>query len=174
MFADDSGIQFSGCSSAGLQRYAERISTRYVAELNGKKIKASAKSTVTYVKPLGGRKVECRRPNRVALHAVLLDPVASCRPEVELEQSFHAGDVQAEAARFGAEAWRAHVAALLPRQPVYASFLPAEAQAAIGACADAARPLRAALEAAGLHFHDHVRIDDGGPVLEGRPDAAPR
>jgi arginine N-succinyltransferase len=82
-----------------------------------------------------------------------------------LGRHFHPGDDRAEAARFGVEAWRGHVAALLPRQPVYASFLAEEAQAAIGACADAARPLLAALEAAGLRLTDHVRIDDGGPVL---------
>jgi arginine N-succinyltransferase len=85
-----------------------------------------------------------------------------------LGRHFHgaAGDIDAEAARFGAEAWRCHVAALLPRQLLYTSFLPADAQAAIGAVRADAAELHAALAAAGLRFAGHVRIDDGGPVME--------
>jgi arginine N-succinyltransferase len=84
-----------------------------------------------------------------------------------LGRHFHSGDAQAEAARFGAEAWRAHVAALLPRQLIYTSFLARDAQDAIGVADASAQGLRAALERAGLRFVGHVRIDDGGPVLEG-------
>jgi arginine N-succinyltransferase len=85
-----------------------------------------------------------------------------------LGRHFHsAGDIDAEAARFGAEDWRRHVAALLPRQLLYTSFLPAEAQAAIGGVHAQAQLLREALEAAGLRFAGHVRIDDGGAVMEG-------
>jgi arginine N-succinyltransferase len=84
-----------------------------------------------------------------------------------LGRHFHSGDTQAEAARFGAEAWRAHVAALLPRQLVYTSFLARDAQDAIGVADASAQTLRAALERAGLRFAGHVRIDDGGPVVEG-------
>jgi arginine N-succinyltransferase len=85
-----------------------------------------------------------------------------------LGRHFHNGDAQGEAARFGAEAWRAHVAALLPRQLVYTSFLARDAQDAIGVADASAHALRAALESAGLRFAGHVRIDDGGPVLEGQ------
>jgi arginine N-succinyltransferase len=82
-----------------------------------------------------------------------------------LGRHFHSGDPDAEAARLGAEAWRRHVAALLPRQRLYASFLPDDAQAAIGSVREDARPLRDALEAAGLRFAQQVRIDDGGAVM---------
>jgi arginine N-succinyltransferase len=83
-----------------------------------------------------------------------------------LGRHFHSGgDADAEAARLGAEAWRRHVAALLPRQRLYASFLPDDAQAAIGSVREDLQPLRAALEAAGLRFAQQVRIDDGGAVL---------
>jgi arginine N-succinyltransferase len=84
-----------------------------------------------------------------------------------LGRHFHSGDAQAEAAAFGAEAWRAHVAALLPRQLIYTSFLARDAQDAIGAADASAQAQRAALERAGLRFVGHVRIDDGGPVVEG-------
>jgi arginine N-succinyltransferase len=84
-----------------------------------------------------------------------------------LGRHFHSGDPDAESARLGAETWCRHVAALLPRQLLYTSFLPAEAQAAIGAVHAPAQPLREALEAAGLRFAGHVRIDDGGAVMEG-------
>ena len=83
-----------------------------------------------------------------------------------LGRHFHAGDIDAEAARFGAEDWRRHVAALLPRQLLYTSFLPADAQAAIGGTREHALPLRAALEAAGFGFDGYLRIDDGGAVLQ--------
>lgn len=82
-----------------------------------------------------------------------------------LGRHFYTGDPRQALQRHG-PAWRSHVAALLPRQVVYASFLPPAAQAAIGACDPAAAPLRAALEAAGFRWRHHVTVDDGGPVLE--------
>ncbi|MCX9157699.1 arginine N-succinyltransferase [Niveibacterium sp. 24ML] len=66
--------------------------------------------------------------------------------------------------------WRAHAAALLPRQTVYASFLPAAAQEAIAQASPAARVLQEVLEAAGLRYSHHISIDDGGPVLEADVD----
>lgn len=71
----------------------------------------------------------------------------------------------AAAGRHGA-AWQGHVAALLPRQLVYASFLPQAAQDAIGACGAGHRALLAALQRAGFAWHGHIGIGDGGPVLE--------
>ncbi len=62
--------------------------------------------------------------------------------------------------------WQAAVAPLLPRQLVYASFLDAAAQRAIGACDEAGLALREALIAAGFAWHGHVGIADGGAVLE--------
>jgi len=82
-----------------------------------------------------------------------------------LGRHFYTGDPRAAAARHG-DAWRSHVAALLPRQLVYTSFLPDDAQAVIGAAAPQTLALRTALERAGLQYRQHVRIDDAGPVLE--------
>jgi arginine/ornithine succinyltransferase subunit-like protein len=82
-----------------------------------------------------------------------------------LGRHFHGGNTQAEAARLGGEAWRNYIAALLPRQRLYASFLSDDAQAAIGCARADLQPLRSALEMAGLRFAHQVRIDDGGPVL---------
>lgn len=79
---------------------------------------------------------------------------------------FYAGDPDTAARRLGQAMWRQEVAALLPRQLVYTMFLPAEAQAAIGAVHPHAEVVRDALEAAGLRFAGHVCIDDGGAVLE--------
>ena len=82
-----------------------------------------------------------------------------------LGRHFHAGDPLEAEAHHG-RAWRSHVAALLPRQLVYTSFLPEDAQAAIGAVADSAQAQAAALAAAGWAYQGHVRIDDAGPVME--------
>jgi len=82
-----------------------------------------------------------------------------------LGRPFFAGDTAQAARRFG-PAWRGHVAALMPRQPVYTAFLPAEAQAAIGQVAPAARVLVDVLWQAGLRYGHHITIDQGGPVFE--------
>ncbi len=82
-----------------------------------------------------------------------------------LTRHFYRGDRADTAARLGPD-WRTHLAALLPRQLVYASFLPEAAQAAIGAHAEAAQASHEGLHAAGLRWQGHIRIDDGGPVLE--------
>lgn len=62
------------------------------------------------------------------------------------------------------EAWRSHLAALLPRQLLYLSFLDEAAQAAVGQASAAAGPLLKALKACGFAAGHHVRIDDGGPI----------
>jgi len=89
-----------------------------------------------------------------------------------LVRHFHAGE-PADAARRGGEHWRAGVAALLPRQPVYTAFLGAEVQAAIAQVPPEALALRELLEHAGLRYGHHVCIDDGGPVLEAETDTVP-
>lgn len=86
-----------------------------------------------------------------------------------LTRHFYRGDAHDAAARLGPD-WRTHLAALLPRQLVYASFLPEAAQRAIGAHEASAETLHAALQAAGLRWRGHIRIDDGGAVLEARAD----
>lgn len=89
-----------------------------------------------------------------------------------LGRHFYSGDPEAALRRFG-PAWRGHVAALLPRQPVYVSFLPAAAQAAIAQVPVVARPLLGVLAAEGLHYSHHITIDEGGPVFEARVDTLP-
>lgn len=82
-----------------------------------------------------------------------------------LGRPFFAGDTAQAARRFG-PAWRSHVATLMPRQPVYTAFLPADAQAAVGQVAPAARVLVDVLWQAGLRYGHHITIDQGGPVFE--------
>ena len=77
---------------------------------------------------------------------------------------FYAGDPAQAEARLGPD-WRSHLAALLPRQTLYLSFLGAEAQARVLDVAPADQPLRQALREAGFNPPEHARIDDGGPVL---------
>lgn len=77
---------------------------------------------------------------------------------------FYAGDPAEAQARLGTD-WRSHLAALLPRQTVYLSFLGPEAEARVLDVPAAWAPVRAALATAGFHPPEHARIDDGGPVL---------
>jgi arginine N-succinyltransferase len=109
---------------------------------------------------------ECRRGDRLIAELPGLRAAGGRSPFWEGLGARFCPVTPAEAqARHGPDGQRA-VAALLPRQPIYVSFLPEAAQAAVAACADDMVPLRQALEAAGLHWHGHLRIDDGGPVLE--------
>lgn len=87
-----------------------------------------------------------------------------------LGRHFYSGDPQAAAERFGPD-WRCHVAALLPRQPVYAAFLNEAAQAAIAQVDEQHLLLMDTLWHAGLRYGHHISIDDGGPVFEGPLDA---
>ncbi|RZL39394.1 MAG: hypothetical protein EOP35_03770 [Rubrivivax sp.] len=80
---------------------------------------------------------------------------------------FYRGDPLRAEQEFG-EAWRSHLAALLPRQTIYLSFLGAEAEASVGQASASAAMLAQALAASGFEPSDHVRIDDGGPVLSRR------
>lgn len=77
---------------------------------------------------------------------------------------FYAGDPAEAEARLGPD-WRSHLAALLPRQTVYLSFLGTEAEARVLDVPAHAQPALSALRAAGFHPPEHARIDDGGPVL---------
>lgn len=89
-----------------------------------------------------------------------------------LGRHFYSGDPAAAALKHG-PAWRGHVAALLPRQPLYAAFLPAAAQAVIGQVHPQSLVLREVLEAAGLRYGHHVNVEDAGPVLDSDTDAMP-
>lgn len=82
-----------------------------------------------------------------------------------LGRHFYTGDPQAAQGEHG-RAWVSHVAALMPRHPLLASLLPEAAQAAVGMAAESAEALQDVLLARGLRPAQHVRIDDGGPILE--------
>jgi len=95
---------------------------------------------------------------------------AGCSPFWQgLGRHFFSGDPAAAEQRLG-ETWLSHVAALLPRQAVYTSFLPEAAQAAIAQVHHDALVQREVLEACGLQYGHHVAIDDAGPVLQADVD----
>jgi arginine N-succinyltransferase len=86
-----------------------------------------------------------------------------------LGRHFYDGDPQLAAERHG-PVWKTYVAALLPREPLLASFLSDSAQRALGT-PDASVELQARLlRAAGLRAGRHVTVDDAGPVFEGEVD----
>jgi arginine N-succinyltransferase len=87
-----------------------------------------------------------------------------------LGRHFYDGDPLLAAERFG-PAWRTHVASLLPREPLLASFLSEAAQAAIATPARGAALQAQALREAGLRPGRCVTIDDAGPVYEGDLDS---
>lgn len=61
---------------------------------------------------------------------------------------------------------KAFVAELMPKHPLYTSFLAEAAQAVIGVAHAQTQPARKLLEAEGLRFEGHVDIFDAGPVVE--------
>jgi arginine N-succinyltransferase len=89
-----------------------------------------------------------------------------------LGRHFYAGPVQQAAQRHG-EHWRTLVASLLPRQPVYTSFLPEATQQAIAQIDPRAGMLADLLTAEGLSYDQHITIDDGGPVFSARTAQLP-
>lgn len=78
---------------------------------------------------------------------------------------FYAGDPDAAQAKYG-DAWRSHLAALLPRQTLYLALLNDAAQAAMGLVGAAATTAAEALEGCGFSDSQHVRVDDGGPLWQ--------
>ena len=83
-----------------------------------------------------------------------------------LGRYFFDGDL-AEVVRQHGSAWRAHVASLLPRQPLYTAFLAEPARAAIAQTAPSARAWMDVLAHDGFRYSHHVTIIDGGPVFVG-------
>ena len=61
---------------------------------------------------------------------------------------------------------KAFVAELMPKHPLYTSFLAPEAQAVIGHTHEDTQPARRLLEQEGFRYEGHVDIFDAGPVLE--------
>jgi arginine N-succinyltransferase len=62
------------------------------------------------------------------------------------------------------------IAQLMPRHPLYTSFLSDEARAAIGQTHVHTTPARRLLEQEGLRYQGYLDIFDGGPVLQARVD----
>ena len=77
---------------------------------------------------------------------------------------FYPHDAEAAQARWGS-AWCSHLAALLPRQTLYLSFLGEAAQQACAQTDAAHAALLPTLHRLGFLPPLQVRIDDGGPVL---------
>ena len=65
---------------------------------------------------------------------------------------------------------KSFVAELMPKHPLYSSFLSKEAQAVIGETHELTRPARRLLEQEGFRFAGHVDIFDAGPALESNLD----
>lgn len=61
---------------------------------------------------------------------------------------------------------KSFVAELMPKHPLYTSFLTPEAQAVIGVTHELTRPAQAMLASEGFRFAGHVDIFDAGPVVE--------
>lgn len=61
---------------------------------------------------------------------------------------------------------KSFVAELMPKHPLYVTFLTDEAQAVIGAVHPQTEPARAMLTAEGLRYEGYVDIFDAGPTLE--------
>jgi arginine N-succinyltransferase len=61
---------------------------------------------------------------------------------------------------------KSFVAELMPKHPLYTSFLAPEAQAVIGQTHSDTAPARRLLEKEGFRYEGHVDIFDAGPVLE--------
>lgn len=61
---------------------------------------------------------------------------------------------------------KSFVAELMPKHPLYSSFLTPEAQAVIGKTHEATLPARSMLESEGFRYEGHVDIFDAGPTVE--------
>ncbi len=61
---------------------------------------------------------------------------------------------------------KSFVAELMPKHPLYSSFLTPEAQAVIGKTHEMTRPALAMLESEGFRYEGHVDIFDAGPAVE--------
>ena len=82
-----------------------------------------------------------------------------------LGRHFHGGEVP-RADPFFEEPARSHIARLMPKHPLYSSFLGPEAQACIGQRALHARAAADALQAQGFRHRGHLDIFDAGPIVE--------
>jgi arginine N-succinyltransferase len=82
-----------------------------------------------------------------------------------LGRHFHVGGLP-EHDPFFPDARTSHIARLMPKHPLYASFLGPDAQACIGRRALHARAADEALRAQGFRWRGHVDVFDAGPILE--------
>lgn len=90
-----------------------------------------------------------------------------------LGRFFCPGQAEGQRARWG-EAWPAHLAALMPRQTLYLSFLGEPVREHLGRPDAAVQAAAQALAEAGFADSRHVRIDDGGPIWALAPRQRPR
>nr|WP_316641104.1 arginine N-succinyltransferase [uncultured Roseateles sp.] len=86
-----------------------------------------------------------------------------------LGRHFYGGQLPPEDAFFP-PALRSHIGRLLPKHPLYSSFLPEAAQAALGQASASCTALVTLLHQAGLRARGQLNIVDGGPVLEAAVD----
>jgi len=86
-----------------------------------------------------------------------------------LGRHFYSGPLPPDDAFFP-PALRSHIGRLLPKHPLYSSFLPETAQAALGQANASCTPWAALLHQAGLRARGQLSIVDGGPVLEAAVD----
>jgi arginine N-succinyltransferase len=61
---------------------------------------------------------------------------------------------------------KSFVAELMPKHPLYSSFLTPEAQAVVGITHELTAPARSMLEGEGFRYEGHVDIFDAGPAVE--------
>ncbi|MBT9504133.1 MAG: arginine N-succinyltransferase [Burkholderiaceae bacterium] len=86
-----------------------------------------------------------------------------------LGRHFYSGQLPPDDAFFP-PALRSHIGRLLPKHPLYSSFLPEAAQASLGQANGSCTTLAALLHQAGLRARGQLGIVDGGPVLEAAVD----
>lgn len=63
---------------------------------------------------------------------------------------------------------KSFIAELMPRQPIYVSYLPDDAQESVGKVHTNTAPARRLLEQEGMYYDGFVDIFDAGPVLQAR------
>ena len=63
---------------------------------------------------------------------------------------------------------KSFIAELMPRQPLYVTYLPSDAQKVIGCVHRSTEPARRLLEQEGMHYEGYIDIFDAGPVLQAR------
>jgi arginine N-succinyltransferase len=82
-----------------------------------------------------------------------------------LGRHFHSGPIPRDDAFFPT-AERSHIARLMPKHPLYSSFIGVDAQGCIGQRALSGRAAAEALHTQGFRYRGHIDIFDAGPIVE--------